>query len=72
MKHIKCNYTLSMSEEVFDVLCEELGVSNERELAAFYKGLISTQLNQFDSDVLDVTEFNVSVTGDETPQELLN
>lgn len=72
MKHIKCNYTFSMTEEVFDILCEELEVSNEGELAAFYKGLISTQISQIDSGVLELTEFNVSVESDDLPQELLN
>lgn len=42
MKNIVFNYTLSMSDDVFESLCEELDVSSEAEVIAFYKGLISS------------------------------
>lgn len=37
MENIVCSYTLSISNDVFESLCEELGVSSEVEVVAFYK-----------------------------------
>lgn len=72
MKNIVCSYTLSMSDDVFESLCEELDVSSEAEVEAFYKGLISSQVAQLDSEVVDLTEFSIEIQDQPEEGEYLN
>lgn len=72
MKNIVCSYTLSMSDDVFESLCEELDVSSEAEVEAFYKGLISSQVAQLDSEVVDLTDFSIEIQDQPEEGEYLN
>lgn len=72
MKNIVCSYTLSMSDDVFESLCEELDVSSEAGVEAFYKGLISSQVAQLDSEVVDLTDFSIEIQDQPEEGEYLN
>lgn len=72
MKNIICNHTLSMSDDVFESLCEELDVSSEAEVAAFYKGLISSQVAQLDPEIVDLTDFSIEIRDQSEEEDYLN
>lgn len=72
MKNIICSYTLSMSDEVFDALCEELNVSSEAEVAAFYRGMISVQVAQLDPGVVEFTDFSLEIQNQSEGEDILN
>ena len=72
MKNIVCSYTLSMSDDVFESLCEELDVSSEAEVVAFYKGLISSQVARLDSEIVNLTDFSVEIQDQSEEEGYLN
>lgn len=72
MKNIVFNYTLSMSDDVFESFCEELDVSSEAEVVAFYKGLISSQVAQLDSEIVNLTDFSVEIQDQPEEEGYLN
>ena len=72
MKNIVFNYTLPMSDDVFESLCEELDVSSEAEVIAFYKGLISSQVTQLDSETVNLTDFSVEIQDQPEEEGYLN
>ena len=72
MKNIVCSYTLSMSDDVFESLCEELGISSEAEVEAFYKGLVHSQVARLDSEIVDLTDFSIEIQDQPEEEKYLN
>lgn len=72
MKNIICNYTLSMSDDVFESFCEELGVSSEAEVVAFYKGLISSQAAQLNPEIVSLSDLSIEIQDQSEEEDYLN